>query len=76
MQDTPTNLITKGFGFTNKFGIEVVDNIFTPVINGQELLQGEDGNLPNPGKTYLIIYLSRVHSATIQFDNLTVQEVK
>ncbi len=73
---TTTDLIERELGSTNRFGIEVQDSTFTPIINGYRLSQGEDGNLRNPGASYLIIYISRGHSAILQFDNIVVQEVR
>ncbi len=74
--DTPTTIIDKNLGAKNKLGIKVQDFLFTPIINDQELGGAEDGNLPNAGKTYLIISVSRGHSAIIEFDNLIVWEVR
>lgn len=73
---TSTTLINTEPEAVNRFGIEVRDTKFTPIINGNRLTEGEDGNIPDAGQTYLVIYISRGHSASIQFDNLVVQEVK
>lgn len=73
---TSTDLIENELGSTNRFGIEVQDSKFTPIINGYRLSQGEDWNLKNAGDSYLVIYISRGHSAMLQFDNIVVQEVK
>ena len=71
-----SDLIENGLGITNRFGVELEDTFITPIINGQEMLQVEDGNLPNTGKTYLILFISRGHSATLELDNFIVREVK
>ncbi len=73
---TLTSLMNAEPDSVNRLGIEVQDTKFTPIINGNRLSEGEDGNLPNTGQTYLVIYISRGHSASIEFDNLIVQEVK
>jgi len=73
---TSTNLISKELSSINRFGIEVQNSIFTPIINGEILPQGEDGNLINAGDSYIEIFITRGNSAMLQFDNLAVQEVK
>jgi len=73
---TSTSLMSADLESTNRFGIELQDAIFTPVINDNRLPQAEDGNMQNAGDTYLVVFVSRGYSATIQFDNLVVQEVK
>ncbi len=74
--DTPTSIIDKSLGAKNKLGVKVQDFLFTPIINDQELGGTQDGNLPNAGKTYLIVSVSKGYSATIEFDNLIVWEVR
>ena len=73
---TSTDLIEKGLGTTNRFGIEIINSLFTPVINGQKMAKAENDNIPNAGGSYSIIFVSRGDSAKIQFDNLSVQEVE
>lgn len=73
---TSTTLINTGSNVVNRFGIEVRDTKFTPIINGNRLTEGEDGNMPDAGQTYLVIYILRGSWATIKFDNLIVKEVK
>ena len=72
---TQFDFIDQGLKVANRFGIEVKDYTFTPLVNGVRLLEGEDGNLPNAGDAYIVIYLERGGSATIEFDNLVIQEV-
>lgn len=76
IQKTSTTLINTDPDAINRLGIEIHDTRFTPIINGNRLPEGEDGNLTNAGQTFLVIYISRGSSATVQFDNLIVQEVK
>ncbi len=73
---TSTSLMNAASDSVNRLGIEVRGTKFTPIINGNRLSEGEDGNLPDSGQTFLVIYISRGSSATVQFDNLIVQEVK
>lgn len=71
----PSPLIKDELHSTNRFGIEIKDFMFTPIINDQKLDQVEDGNLTNAGDSYLTMIIARGESAILQLDNLIVQEV-
>ncbi len=73
---TATDLMKKDPGATNRIGIELKNTVITPILNGQRLSEGEDDYLPDAGDSYLTIFISKGDSATIEFDNLTVEEVK
>lgn len=72
--ETSTDLIVNELGATNRIGIEINEILFTPILNGQKMAQVEDGTLTNPGESYILIFVSRGHSAKIQLGNLTIQE--
>lgn len=74
--ETSSTLIKTELGATNKFGIEINDLIFTPIINDQRLDQIEDGNFPSAGRSYLVMIIARGEFAIIHFDNLVVRGVK
>lgn len=71
-----TDLIERESESSNRLGIVLEDTLLTPIINGEDMTQAEDGNLPNAGKTYLMLFISRGHAATLVLDNIIVREVK
>lgn len=73
--NTTSPRIKQDAGATNWFGMYVNGSSFTPEINGQKMDPAEDGNIQTAGDTQLVIYFSRGSSATVQIDNLTVQEI-
>jgi hypothetical protein len=74
--ETPSSLIKGELGATNRYGIEIKDFIFTPIINDQRLEKVEDGNLLSAGGSYLTMIIARGESAIIHFDKLIVREVE
>lgn len=74
--ETSSDLIQTAVGATNKIGIEMKDTSLTPLLNGHELAPAYDGKLPKAGESYLVVLVARGHSAELEFDDLTVQEVK
>jgi hypothetical protein len=74
--ETSTDAINRSIGAVNRLGIGLHDFSLTPIINGQAIGNGEDGTLTNPGKSFLVILISRGSSATIDFDNILIQEAE
>jgi hypothetical protein len=73
---TLTDEIIQETGSTNRFGIELNDTVFFPILNGQKLAEGQDDHLSTAGDSYLIVYISKGGYATIELDNLTIEEIK
>jgi len=74
IREKPTDLLHPEIGVVNRFGIRMHNLTFTPIINGQAAEIGEDGTLNNPGKFLLVMLISRGGSATMEFDNILIQE--
>lgn len=73
---TPASIMNKGDNVTNRLGIDVKDNIFHPLINGELFGPHEDKNrkLPGFGEFYIVLYVEKGGYAYINLDNLMITQ--
>jgi hypothetical protein len=62
-------------GFTNKFGIEADDALFSLYVNDVKLTTVEDGNITGSGRVDFAVSVPKGGKARISFDNVVLRKV-
>jgi len=74
-EETSDPNINTGIGSVNKIGVYSKGGEHVLFANGAELIRVEDGNINQAGDLYIKFHVARNNSATIELDNLVIQDV-